>query len=46
MPDFKSAAQHFINQFRLAKFGTIVLDKDLLDVTDINKVSYANSLNT
>lgn len=32
-PDLKSAAQIFITQFRERKFGTMVLDKDLLSVS-------------
>ena len=43
VPDFKSAAQDFLNRFRLAKFGAIVLDKDLLD-TSIFDNEYVNSL--
>ncbi|XP_046464460.1 mitochondrial GTPase 1-like [Daphnia pulex] len=30
-PDFKSAAQRFLSEFRSTNFGKILLDKDLLD---------------
>ncbi len=39
IPDFKSAAQFFLNQFRSTNFGKIILDKDLIDESPVASVS-------
>lgn len=36
VPDFKNAAQDFLSRFRLGKFGAILLDKDLLDMSNFD----------